>query len=57
VKLHLQLKLLQPLHVNVPGAAAPWRMVVQHCAGCSMMLQGCGTFEEGYEHLAVLKDM
>jgi hypothetical protein len=33
------------------------RLLVERGLGCSVMLQGCGTFDEGYEHLAVLKDM
>jgi hypothetical protein len=41
---------------NRPGAAE-LRLVVQHGAGCGVMLRGCGTFDEGHEHLAVLKDM
>jgi hypothetical protein len=41
---------------NRPGAAE-LRLLVEQGLGCSVMLQGCGTFDEGYEHLAVLKDM
>jgi hypothetical protein len=41
---------------NAPGAAE-LRLLVGHGVGCSVRLQGCGTFDEGREHLAVLKDM
>jgi hypothetical protein len=37
--------------------AAELRFLVEQGLGCSVMLQGCGTFDEGQEHLAVLKDM
>jgi hypothetical protein len=41
---------------NAPGAAE-LQLLVAHGVGCSVKLQGCGTFDEGREHLAVLKDM
>ncbi|WIA14054.1 hypothetical protein OEZ85_002608 [Tetradesmus obliquus] len=41
---------------NGPGAAE-LRLSVAHGAGCSVRLQGCGTFDEAQEYLAVLMDM
>lgn len=39
------------------AATAELRLLVDRGSGCSVKLQGQGTFDEGYEHLAILKDM
>lgn len=39
------------------AAAAELRLLVDRGSGCSVLLQGQGTFDEACEHLAILKDM